>query len=269
MTLKSIGRKKVLVAFFFQLVRYLNKHELGRCKICGRRTLFLVEKDNLKESLKCVHCRAWLRLRFIAEQLIELFSQSHAESLSDLVKEEGVRSLKIYSAQASGPIHNVLKNCPGYVCSEYFDLVPSGKIIDGVLCENLQELSFPDDEFDLVMHTAVLEHVRKPEQVLNECHRVIKPGGYLLFEVPMTDPWAENARPRTIHRVDTSGDEDKFILEPIYHNDPIRSGGALVYTDFGMDVSNLLTDIGFRVEVKQRALARSRVGRIVVFICQK
>jgi SAM-dependent methyltransferase len=43
---------------------------------------------------------------------------------------------------------------------------------------------FPDGEFDSLMHTEVLEHVLEPGEFLNECRRVLKPDGEMLFTVP-------------------------------------------------------------------------------------
>lgn len=39
----------------------------------------------------------------------------------------------------------------------------------------------PDGEFDLVLSTQVLEHVKDPLRYLDECHRLLKPGGSLVL----------------------------------------------------------------------------------------
>lgn len=44
-----------------------------------------------------------------------------------------------------------------------------------------QQLAFEDCSFDLVISLNVLEHVPNPSQYLNECWRVIRPGGYGFF----------------------------------------------------------------------------------------
>lgn len=47
-----------------------------------------------------------------------------------------------------------------------------------------EDLPFPDGSFDIVYSSFVLEHVQDPVQVLKEAVRVLKPGGFLKFELP-------------------------------------------------------------------------------------
>lgn len=46
------------------------------------------------------------------------------------------------------------------------------------------------DQFDLCVLSDVLEHVRSPQQFLQEIHRVLKPGGTLFIATPSTDSWS-------------------------------------------------------------------------------
>lgn len=43
---------------------------------------------------------------------------------------------------------------------------------------------FPDSTFDLVYHQGLLEHFRDPMPLLRENHRILKPGGILVVDVP-------------------------------------------------------------------------------------
>lgn len=47
-----------------------------------------------------------------------------------------------------------------------------------------QALKFPDDHFDLVVCTEVLEHLQSPEKALKECGRVLKSQGFLILSAP-------------------------------------------------------------------------------------
>mgnify|MGYP001589649418 CR=1 FL=1 len=45
-------------------------------------------------------------------------------------------------------------------------------------------LPFPDNEFDMVVSLANLEHMERPEKILEEIRRVLKPGGRLILTAP-------------------------------------------------------------------------------------
>lgn len=47
-----------------------------------------------------------------------------------------------------------------------------------------ERLIFPDESFEFVYSSNVLEHVDDPDKVLAEAVRVLKPGGYLFFTYP-------------------------------------------------------------------------------------
>ncbi len=49
-------------------------------------------------------------------------------------------------------------------------------------------LPYRDDEFETVVLFQVLEHVPRPWKVVEECARVLKPGGFLLASVPFIFP---------------------------------------------------------------------------------
>ncbi len=45
-------------------------------------------------------------------------------------------------------------------------------------------LPFPDAQFDVVSCCEVLEHVRNPGEIVQECSRILRPGGVFLFATP-------------------------------------------------------------------------------------
>jgi SAM-dependent methyltransferase len=235
-----------------RLVRHLGQHRQGTCTVCGQHSVFLALGPNLKESLACLHCGAWLRLRFLAQELVRLHGDGGSRSLRDLVQRPDFRSRRIWEAQASGPLHAELSGLPGHIGSEYLSGVERGSSRDGVHCEDMQRLTFADESLDLVLHSSVLEHVREPLVALRECARVLAPGGHLVFEVPMTDPGAPEIRTRTVRRVDTRGPED-----------------VLVYTDFGLDLRADLEGMGLDVDVRSQEIPGSTMRHAVVWVCRK
>ena len=55
---------------------------------------------------------------------------------------------------------------------------------DIIINSNAEKLPFPDNDFDFIYSTNVLEHVQNPELVIKESIRVLKPGGFLQFVIP-------------------------------------------------------------------------------------
>lgn len=52
----------------------------------------------------------------------------------------------------------------------------------------LHHIPVEANTFDAILCIAVLEHVENPEEVVPELYRVLKPGGYLILEVPFLQP---------------------------------------------------------------------------------
>lgn len=211
------------------------------CNICGMRSTFIGDTDFSLREAKCLHCGASQRNSDLAKVITNSFSCNEGFSLSQA--KPVFQHLKIFEAQANGPIHTILKDLPHYICSEYFDEIPTGdRNKDGILCENLQDLSFPPETFDLIITQDVLEHVECPEKAFSEIYRVLKPGGYLIFTIPYHEE-----KP-TIRRIVIENSENIHKYPQVYHGDPLREQGALVYTDFGSDINMMIEKRGFRFE---------------------
>jgi SAM-dependent methyltransferase/uncharacterized protein YbaR (Trm112 family) len=59
------------------------------------------------------------------------------------------------------------------------DLLPGVSVVG-----NGEDLPFLDETFDLIISQAVLEHVKRPDNIVQEIHRVLKKGGYVYMESP-------------------------------------------------------------------------------------
>jgi SAM-dependent methyltransferase len=87
----------------------------------------------------------------------------------------------------------------------------------------LEELNAPSDHFDLVLCTQVLEHVRRPQQALEQITRVLVPGGYLFLTTHGVYPFHPD--PRDYWRWTQQGFEAMFedvagldLVELVPHN---------------------------------------------------
>lgn len=93
-------------------------------------------------------------------------------------------------------------------------------------------IPFEDNAFDVVMANHLLEHVDDDLQVMREFHRVMKPGGWGIFQVPI-----DYANAVTL--------EDKSITDPAererlyWQRDHVRL--------YGRDYADRLTQAGFYV----------------------
>jgi SAM-dependent methyltransferase len=212
----------------------------GRCEVCGHVGSYRVPDRATRETHECESCGATLRYRVQAAALTATYGCPE-RTLAELAAEPPFRGLSIYEPGIVGPFRKLLHELPGYVNSYYWPDVRPGDDRDGVRCEDLRSLTFPDESFDLVISSDVFEHVRGPMEGFSEIHRVLRRGGHHVFTVPLFWPLT----PTTEARVDYSGPEDRFIKPPRYHGSPVDPEGSLVYTDFGMDLPDRLRALGF------------------------
>lgn len=68
---------------------------------------------------------------------------------------------------------------------------------------DLVSLPFKGEAFDAAVCTQVLEHVPEPLQVLQEIHRVLRPGGHLFLSVPQS--WHQHQKPYDFYRYTSYG----------------------------------------------------------------
>ena len=200
--------------------------------------------DNYRESGKCLCCQSTNRHRQIAYVLCNALTEKFSvpvHALPNLLRGHG-NNLAIYNTETRGPVHDQLRRLPNYVCSEYFGPDRAlGEMVNGIRHEDLQQLSFADRIFDVMLSSDVFEHVPDPYLAFREVHRVLKPGGRHIFTVPFHQTeFRDDVRAVIEHG------EIRLLKEPIYHLDPLRPEGILVYTIFALEMLVKLDEIGFR-----------------------
>ncbi|HRN82734.1 glycosyltransferase [Nitrosomonas europaea] len=236
-----------------------------RCYICGKNVFFSPAKDisNLRESHICTDCWTLKRTNDLAYVLVQLHGGHKKDSLCSML--DVLSKLDIYEIGFVGPIHDLLSETPGFVCSEYFDDVAIGEISTlGIRCEDVERLTFPSMSFDLIISQDVFEHVPNPVQGFREIFRVLKNGGIHAFTIPYSKYRAES-----LQRARIDDGVVQWLTEPVYHGDPIREKGALVFTDFGRDLVNSLTQTGFQIELHEFEFSEYQGGSNTVFIARK
>jgi SAM-dependent methyltransferase len=131
------------------------------------------------------------------------------------------------------------RECSAYTASFYDPAVPLGAIHPqhGYRCENLEQLTFADGSFDLVLTQDVFEHIFHPDRAIKEIDRVLKPGGAYIMTVPLV--MKSNASRRRAS-IDVNGNVI-YLEDAQYHGDPINERGTLVTIDWGYDILSYLS----------------------------
>ncbi len=217
---KKINAK--LHTFWAVLRAIVHLPPVRTCLLCKKKTFFFVEGPWARENFRCVRCGSIPRWRALYSVLETQFP--------------GWRELKIHESSPYGAVSRKLEDeCISYTQTHFFPDVEGGVFYNGVRCENLENQTFSDGVFDIVITQDVLEHVYNPQNVCEEIFRTLKDGGVHIFTVPR-----DTVNP-TISRV--VFDEDGTLVhlkDAEYHGNPIDAEGSLVITDWGTDISNII-----------------------------
>lgn len=108
--------------------------------------------------------------------------------------------------------------------------------------ERVEEMSFSDDEFDVVTLFNVVEHLPAPQIALNEIRRVLKPQGLFVLETP-TDDFPLKYPIRLLYRL--SGGK---ITQPIRYLYSSRDTGGHIYRFSRETITRILEKVGFKVQ---------------------
>ncbi len=239
--LKRRTPPRVKAAILKGVVRFRasRKGEKGVCPACGHVAVFAFDR-RWREDVLCPHCLSFSRTRHVALTILDVTGRSHLRSLRELAA-EGDRD--IYVTASAGSTAAELRRSPRVTLSEYYDDVPPGTDVKGTLCQDLQNLSFPDERFDIVVSEDVFEHVADYRKGFCEVHRVLKPGGTHVFTIPY-DPQSP-----TLDRFEKRDGVLVPILPIEYHGDSVR-GAIPAITSFGYDLPDKLTEIGFDTTIR-------------------
>jgi SAM-dependent methyltransferase len=81
--------------------------------------------------------------------------------------------------------HPVLQGAKRLVETIYRPDLRMGEAIHGLSNQDMTCLLLPDSSFDLAIHSDTLEHISDYEKALDEVRRIIKPGGYQIYTIPL------------------------------------------------------------------------------------
>jgi SAM-dependent methyltransferase len=155
---------KGLRAPIFKLININSKHKYI-CPICNYKGPFM-DKNN-RHRAKCPKCGELERAR-MAMLVVNQIYDDHKASQTDVLHISPENFLrKIFK-----------KKYKSYISSDLYR-----KDVDHQF--DIEEIPYPDNSFDLVFASHVLEYVKNDKKAINEIKRVLRPGGLAFLPVPM------------------------------------------------------------------------------------
>jgi len=190
---------------------------------------------DVQQGTKCRRCGSNVRSQALARAI--LVAAGATGTLEAHVSAGGGNTTSVLELNEAGTLSPWLSRLAGY----RFAAFPE---------HDMQQLSFGDALFDLVVHSDTLEHVPDRRRALAECRRVLAPDGALVFTVPVV-----------VGRLTRS----RAGRPASYHGHPgCRQEDYLVHTEFGADVWTDVLAAGF---VSCEAVAY-RFPAGLAFICR-
>jgi len=194
----------------------------GYCPICAAPTRFVARQAWFRDHYLCERCGSLPRQRSLMIVLEDLYPNW--------------RSSDIYEASPSGPTSDrLLRECPTYLASYCYPGVALGTLHQGFRCEDLERLTFPDGQFDVVITQEVFEHVFDYRRAFGEVMRTLRSGGAHVFTTPKYKH-LRKSQERAVRR----NVEVVHLAEPEYHGNPIDSAGSLVTVHYGDDICEII-----------------------------
>jgi SAM-dependent methyltransferase len=140
------------------------------------------------------------------------------------------------------PFENIfIKNNVNYFGIDIEDSGRSPELKNQDLTYDGFNIPFPDNHFDGILSTQVLEHVIDDIQIISEMYRVLKPNGKIIVSVPFC--YAEHEKPYDFRRFTTFGLKKSFESAGFEDLNLEKAIGALqtISTLFSVYVYNNLT----------------------------
>ena len=171
-----------------------------------------------------------------------LFITRRALFLSILKFSKSVINKKILDVGCGeAPYRNLFESC------EYIGIDVEGASHDDNLKKtdiffNGTDIPFPDDTFDMVILSEVLEHVENADRIISEISRVLKKTGVLYLTIPFV--WDEHAIPYDFRRLTTFGLRQILSENHLEATDIQKTSG--IFGAVGQLISSFLFDFAFR-----------------------
>ncbi|TDY11771.1 methyltransferase family protein [Meridianimaribacter flavus] len=203
-------------AFFFK--------QSGFCPCCEQDVLFVARNSWLRDHFKCSNCGCIPRERALMQTI-----KNYYPNWSELF---------IHESSPGKRGHSVLLQAKAkhYVETQFFPEASLGSYVNGVRHEDLEQQTFDDEAFDLVVTSDVMEHIYEPKKAFQEIYRTLKPGGAHIFSVPIINKHKKTQRWATKN----PDGSPEFLFEPEWHGNPVDKKGSPVTFHWGYDIKDFI-----------------------------
>jgi len=199
---------------FMRFAAFWYRGDRVECPICkGRFRKFLPYGYNqVRNNVLCPKCLSLERHR-----LLWLYLKSRTDFFT--------ARLKVLHVAPEQCFYKLFRKMPNltYVTADLESPLAEIKL-------DIQNMPFPDNEFDVVICNHVLEHVPDDRKAIREIFRVLKKKGFALMQVPTN---------YAMHQTH----EDPFITDPAEREKHFRQKDH--YRLYGQDYLDRLTGAGF------------------------
>jgi SAM-dependent methyltransferase len=176
------------------------------CPVCDSKKFF-IRAGFENHLIKCLSCRH------------SIISLSLIKSL--MTYKISINFDRTYELSFHGAVFDFLKKrSKKFYFSEFFSS-SNALYVNGVRNEDVQNLSFENNFFDLITCTEVLEHVPEYKRGLKEFNRVLRKGGHLFFTVPLFN------NPKTIQVAQLVKNKIRWIISPEFHGSRITGPNSV------------------------------------------
>lgn len=222
--------KKIVPVTIRTKIRNLRlKGDNVECPICEKTFMtflpFGVPPDPMRPNAMCPNCSSLERTRLYWKYLTSMPDFFNSQKNILHVAPEP----KLFQKFSSNPSINyfpVDKFTKGY------------KYPKGTINMDITKMDYPDNKFDFILCSHVLEHITNDIIAIRELHRVMKPGGWGILQVPI-----EMERDKTY--------EDESIISP---EDRQQAFGQFDHVRiYGNDYFERLKSVGFDVQLDDYA----------------
>lgn len=176
------------------LIRHIPRKYLQRFTGIGRVVFSIVYAGN---SVECPVCKKQFR-KFLPYGRIEPRENALCPNCLSLERHRLIWLYLDRQTDFFNSKHDVLHIAPEVCFIKRFEKIHQDRYITGDLESpwakvkmDIHHIPFPENSFDVVLCNHVLEHVQDDIQAMREIHRVLRPGGYAIMQVPFFHPIPE------------------------------------------------------------------------------